>query len=81
MTTFANGKPQRAGEPQSLAIALEIIENMERSRAKYAEALAECREYFEDLADAEYLPGDASPTGNDEMRLLVKIDAILGARR
>lgn len=45
--------------------------------AALEETLRECEVYLEDLADAEYSPGDASPTGNEAMRLLMAIRAAL----
>ncbi len=41
------------------------------------DALRECEEYFEERADAEYHADSASPTGNEEMRLLVAVQAAL----
>lgn len=42
-------------------------------------ALGECAEYFEQRADAEYFTDNASPVGNEEMRLLVEVQqAIAG---
>jgi hypothetical protein len=43
------------------------------------EALAECREYFDGRADAECDPSSPGFTGNEEMRLLVLLDAALKA--
>ncbi len=39
--------------------------------------LRECEEYFDQRADAEYLPDQTAPQGNDEMRLLCDIRAVL----
>ena len=39
--------------------------------------LEEIEDYFDDRADAEYLPDKAAPAGNEEMRLLVEIRAVL----
>ena len=39
--------------------------------------LGEAEEYFDQRADAEYLPGQAAPIGNEEMRLLTEIRALL----
>lgn len=41
------------------------------------EALEEAAEYFDGCADAEYLPGKASPVPNKEMRLYEAIRALL----
>lgn len=38
--------------------------------SKHLEALQEAVEYFDGKADAEYLPGRASPVGNREMQLV-----------
>lgn len=39
--------------------------------------LEEVEEYFDQRADAEYLPGQAAPIGNEEMRLLTIVRAAL----
>ena len=39
--------------------------------------LRECEEYFDQRADAEYLYGQAAAQGNEEMRLLCDIRAVL----
>ena len=38
--------------------------------ADVREALEEVEDYFDQRADAEYLPGQAAPVGNEEMRML-----------
>lgn len=38
------------------------------------EVLQECREYFEQRADAEYFSDSPTPSGNEEMRLLVMVE-------
>ena len=45
-----------------------------RVPADIIEALEECREYFEQRADAEYFTDSPSPVGNEEMRLLVLVE-------
>jgi hypothetical protein len=45
------------------------------------EALEECHEYFDGRADAEYTTDSASPTGNEEMRLLVQVNDALALAR
>ena len=42
------------------------------------ELLEECLEYFDQRADAEYLPDSAVPIPNEEMGLLVAIRTALG---
>ena len=39
--------------------------------------LRECEAYFEERADAEYFPDSPIPSSNEEMRLLVEIQAAL----
>lgn len=41
------------------------------------DALKEALEYFDDKADAEYLPGKAAPVGNREMKLAGEIRAAI----
>lgn len=50
------------------------------AHTEYLAALAECREYFENIADADQEPGDSYPRGNREMELLVMIDEATGKR-
>jgi hypothetical protein len=40
-------------------------------------ALQEYEAYFEERADAEYFTDSAGPVGNDEMRLLVEVQAAI----
>jgi hypothetical protein len=40
-------------------------------------ALLECREYFDERADADQ-PSGSQPIPNEEMRLLMEIDGVLG---
>jgi hypothetical protein len=40
-------------------------------------ALQACETYFEERADAEYFTDAASPSGNEEMRLLVEVQAAI----
>jgi hypothetical protein len=44
---------------------------------KLVEALEEAKEYFENRADAEYVTDSPQPVGNEEMRHLTTIRAIL----
>jgi hypothetical protein len=44
---------------------------------KVLEALRACEAYFEERADAEYFPDSAGPVGNEEMRLLVEVQAAI----
>lgn len=46
-------------------------------RDALAEALRQCRGYFDDRADAEYFTDSPTPLPNEEMRLLVEIDDAL----
>lgn len=39
--------------------------------------LQEIAGYFDQYADAEYLPGQSAPTGNKEMRLMSEINILL----
>jgi hypothetical protein len=57
-----------------------VIAGLRRKIAKLEAALDECREYFEDRADADQEPGDSYPRGNEEMKLLVTIDQATGRR-
>ncbi len=41
------------------------------------DVLEECREYFDGRADAEYFTDQPTPKGNEEMRLLVRINEVL----
>lgn len=44
------------------------------------EIIAEMREYFEQRADAEYLPGSPDGSPNEEMTMLWKLDRLQAAR-
>ena len=44
--------------------------------AELTEALEDCRDYFEERADAEL--DETGYTGNEEMRLLVAVNRVLG---
>jgi hypothetical protein len=53
----------------------EGIARLHRANATLIEALEECRDYFDERADAD---GDVTGfTGNEEMKLLVLVDAAL----
>jgi hypothetical protein len=54
------------------------LTQLEAENARLRDALEECREYFDDRADASIEPGDSYFHGNAEMTLLVTIDAALG---
>lgn len=43
--------------------------------------LRECEEYFDQRADAEYLPDRPAPIGNEEMSILTNIRAFLDTDR
>jgi hypothetical protein len=43
------------------------------------EALTMCEAHLEERAEAEYFPDRAAPVPNDEMRLLVDVQAALAA--
>jgi len=42
-----------------------------------ASALRECEAYFEERADAEYFTDSPTPSGNEEERLLISVQAAL----
>lgn len=52
-------------------------ERLEAINRELVVVLSEAEEYFDQRADAEYLPGQAAPIGNEEMRLLTEIRAAL----
>lgn len=54
----------------------EAVVRAVNERDDVLQLLADCEEYFDSRADAEYLPGDATPTGNEEMRILTVIRAL-----
>ena len=65
---------------KTIGLYRDLLACQRQSKAKDA-ALGEVEEYFDQLADAEYLPGKAAPVGNEEMRLLVVIrDALAKAQ-
>ena len=49
-----------------------------KAKCDMAEALAECEEYFEQRADAEYFTESAYPVGNEEMHMFVLVKKALG---
>ena len=66
------------------AVRAEVVAKRDRLKAINAElvaALGEAEEYFDQHADAEYLPGRAAPIGNEEMGLLTEIRAALDKAR
>ena len=50
-----------------------LLKRMRQMKA----ALQECEAYFEERADAECFTDSAGPVGNDEMRLLVEVQAAI----
>jgi len=52
---------------------LETVSKQQKEMEVYEEVLRECREYFDNKADAEHWP----PVGNKEMTMLSRIDSIL----
>jgi len=54
---------------------------LQTQRAELLACLEECREYFDGRADADQPSGAVSPIANEEMVLLMKVEAaIAGAR-
>lgn len=53
------------------------LSNQATVNADLAETLRDAEEYFDQRADAEYLPDQAAPVGNEEMSLLVDIRAAI----
>lgn len=54
------------------------IERFQDRVGRLEGVLLECREYFEDRADAELVGDPASWEGNEEMTLLGRIEEVLG---
>jgi hypothetical protein len=64
----------------TLALELAGVAEQYETDAKMRQmkaALQECESYFEERADAEYFPDSAGPVGNEEMRLLVEVQAAI----
>ena len=55
------------------------IKALEERQVKLRELLENLAEYFDDYAIAEYLPCEAAPVGNKEMRLMGEIREALAA--
>lgn len=56
------------------------IHNKETALSGYGDLLqllTELRDYFEPMADAEYLPNDPAPVPNQEMKFLCQIEEAL----
>lgn len=90
--TYAPGDEYGRGYNTAIGHVLEIIEGyglVEGNNVTFAtaaeitalrEALEECREFFDDRADASIEPGDSYWQGNKEMTLLVIVDDALTPR-
>lgn len=50
-----------------------MTQQSEASMVMADDALNECEEYFKQRADAEYFADCPSPTGNEEMQLLILV--------
>lgn len=82
---FVRWRPEQAKAYADLIGAAPETE-AERDRLKVVneglvKALEEAEEYFDQRADAEYLPDHAAPVGNKEMDLLTLVRAALDEAR